>query len=124
MVEVQEVECLADRGLAGDRFLDFKSDYKGQVTFFAWEIYEELCRLHGPLAPPSAFRRNIITQGVDLNDLIGEKFEIQGVRFAGTQECTPCSWMDHAFAPGTEAFLTGRGGLRARIIQGGTLRVN
>ena len=122
MIEVPAVECLAGRGLMGDRFLDFKPNYKGQVTFFAWEVYEELCQFHGRLAEPSAFRRNIITAGVDLNTLIGEEFEVQGVRFAGTQECTPCEWMDHAFAPGTEEFLKGRGGLRARVLHGGTLR--
>jgi MOSC domain-containing protein YiiM len=72
-------------------------------------------------ATPAGLRRNIIIEGVDLNDWIGEEFELQGLRFAGTQECAPCYWMDRAYAPGAEAFLKGRGGLRAQILTGGTL---
>jgi len=41
----------------------------------------------------------VITAGVDLNELIGREFEIQGVRFHGTEECRPCYWMEQAFAP-------------------------
>src|SRR5436853_6042757 len=72
--------------------------------------------------PSSVFRRNVITSGVDLNDWIGEEFEIQGVRFRGIEECKPCYWMDRAFAPGAEEFLRGRGGLRAMILTDGKLR--
>jgi MOSC domain-containing protein YiiM len=60
---------------------------------------------------------------VDLNTLIGVEFEVQGVRFLGSAECSPCYWMDRAFAPGAEAALKGRGGLRAKILSDGVLRV-
>lgn len=121
----REIRCVAGRGIEGDRFLDFKPDYKGQVTFFAQEIYEELCARFGVRdIPPSAFRRNVITSGVDLNALIGQEFEIQGVRFLGVAECSPCEWMDQAFGPGTEDALRGRGGLRAKILNDGVLRVS
>jgi MOSC domain-containing protein YiiM len=66
----------------------------------------------------------VITRGVDLNEFIGKEFEIQGVRFFGTQESAPCYWMDGAFAPGAQAFLKGRGGLRAKILCDGELRSN
>jgi len=121
--EVAEVKCVAGRGLEGDRFFDYKDNYKGQVTFFANEVYDQLCAEFGVWdRPPSVFRRNIITAGVDLNSLIGTEFEVQGVRFAGTQESTPCEWMNGAFAPGAEQWLAGRGGLRARILTDGVLR--
>jgi len=64
-------------------------------------------------------RRNVLTRGVDLPALIGREFELQGVRFVGTEECRPCYWMDHAIAPGAEAWLRGRGGLRARVVSDG-----
>ncbi len=125
MIEVATVECVAGKGLVGDRFFDFKEDYKGQVTFFAQEVYERLSQdLQVIGVPPSAFRRNVITQGIDLNTLIGLEFEVQGVRFLGTTECTPCYWMDQAFAPGAEAGLKGNGGLRARILSSGVLRAS
>lgn len=125
MLEVPEINCLAGRGIEGDRFFDYKPHYKGQITFFASEIYEELCGLLDVWdQPPSVFRRNVITAGVDLNSLIAAEFEIQGVRFLGTSECTPCYWMDRAFAPGAEERLQGRGGLRAKILTSGRLRVD
>jgi MOSC domain-containing protein YiiM len=123
MIETSEMECVAGRGIRGDRYLDFKDDYKGQITFFSLEVFDELC-IAMQIEPrsPSVARRNVITRGVDLNDLIGQEFEVQGVRFFGTEECRPCYWMDGAFAPGAQGFLRGRGGLRARILTDGVLR--
>lgn len=124
ILEVETVECVAGRGLRGDRFFDYKPDYKGQITFFAAEVLEALHRELG-LAEfnPAATRRNVITRGLDLNALIGKEFELQGVRFAGTEECRPCDWMNQAFRhDSAEAWLKGRGGLRAKILTDGTLR--
>lgn len=122
MIEVPEVSCVAGQGLAGDRFFGWKDDYKGQVTFFALETYEALVEQLGVQdREPSVFRRNVITSGIDLNTLIGREFELQGVRFLGTQEAKPCYWMDQAFGEGAERALEGRGGLRARILMDGKL---
>ncbi len=125
VIAVPEIECVAGRGLRGDRFFDFKPNYKGQITFFAAEIYDELCiALDTRDRAPSVFRRNVITRGIDLNTLIGQTFTVQGVTFLGTAECSPCHWMNEAFAPGAEASLKGRGGLRAKILSGGLLRTD
>ena len=124
MIEVESVECVAGKGIVGDRFFDYKENYKGQITFFAQEVYERLSQQFGVSGtPPSVFRRNVITQGVDLNTLIGKEFEVQGVRFFGTEECKPCYWMDGAFAPGAEAAMKGQGGLRVHVLSDGVLRV-
>jgi len=122
IIEVKRAHCLEGQGIEGDRFCGWKENYKGQITFFAWEVYEALKAECGVEAiPPSVFRRNVITQGVDLNTLIDREFEIQGVRFAGTQECSPCYWMNSAFHPEGEVRLKGRGGLRAKILTNGWL---
>jgi MOSC domain-containing protein YiiM len=122
-VEVPSIDCVAGRGICGDRFFDYKKNYKGQITFFALEVFEELCRALGfPNASSSLLRRNVMTRGIDLNTLIGQEFEVQGVCFFGTGECRPCYWMNRAIAPGAEDFLKGRGGLRAQILTNGTLR--
>ena len=120
--EVPSVECVAGHGIRGDRFFDYQQDYKGQITFFSLEVFDELCsalRIQG--VPPSAVRRNVITRDVDLNELIGQDFEVQDVRFHGTEESRPCDWMNRAVAPGTREFLKGRGGLRAQILNDGVL---
>ena len=70
---------------------------------------------------PAEARRNIVMRNADLNELIDQDFEVQGVRFHGMQECRPCYWMNGAIAPGAEEFLKGRGGLRAKILCDGTL---
>ena len=124
IVEVEQIECVAGRGLKGDRFFDFKPDYKGQVTFFAWEVLEALREELGLAeVQPAATRRNVITRGADLNELIGVEFEIQGVRFTGTEECRPCYWMNDAFRDQrAETWLKGNGGLRARILTDGIMK--
>ena len=63
-----------------------------------------------------------MVSGIDLNELIGCEFEIDGVRFYGAEECAPCRWMDRSIGPGAREYLKGRGGLRARILTSGTLR--
>jgi MOSC domain-containing protein YiiM len=123
MIEVPVIECVAGRGIRGDRYFDFKDDYKGQITFFSGEVFDELCvTLKIGNQSPSTVRRNAITRGVDLNELIGKEFELRGVRFLAIEECRPCYWMDRAFAPGAHEFLKGRGGLRAKILCDGLLR--
>jgi MOSC domain-containing protein YiiM len=123
MIELPEVECVAGRGLRGDRYFDFKDNYKGQATFFSLEVFDELSaalQLKG--IPASAVRRNIYTRDVDLNELIGKDFEVQGVRFYGTEESRPCEWMNRTLGLGARDFLKGRGGLRARILSDGIVR--
>ena len=124
-VELSEARCIAGRGIEGDRYLDFKDDYKGQVTFFAREVFDRMCAQFGIRdKSPGVLRRNLITEGADLNALIGAEFEVQGVRFLGTQECAPCHWMNTVFAEGAEAALKGHGGLRAKILSAGVLCVD
>jgi MOSC domain-containing protein YiiM len=123
VLEVSQVDCVAGRGLRGDRFFDYKENYKGQITFFSLDVFEALRReLELPKAHPSATRRNALVTGVELNSLVGQEFKIQGVRFLGVEQCKPCHWMDSALGPGAEAWLEGRGGLRARILTDGILQ--
>ncbi len=121
---MNEIECVAGHGVSGDRFYDYGDNYKGQITFIASEVFEDVCRRLGvQLKSPGVARRNVVTAGIDLNSLIGKTFTIQDVEFEGVCECKPCYWMDSAIAPGAEKALQGRGGLRARILSRGRLRV-
>ncbi len=123
MESVLCLECVAGRGVVGDRYFDHGQGYKGQITFFDWEVHEAVCRTFGLGMGAEVYRRNVLTTGVDLNEWIGVRFEIQGMAFEGVEECRPCYWMDRVVAPGVEGFLRGRGGLRARILGDGTLRL-
>jgi MOSC domain-containing protein YiiM len=124
LVKVQKIECVAGHGIRGDRFYDYREDYKGQITFFSFEVFEKLARHFGlSNETAGAVRRNLVVSGIDLNDLIGQDFSIQGVRLRGTAHCRPCYWLDQAIAPGAEKFLEGNGGLRAQILSDGVIAV-
>jgi len=117
-----EIELFAGRGIRGDRYFDFKEDFKGQITFFDLAVLDALAKAKAVHIAPGAVRRNVLLRGMDLNALIGKIFVLQGIRFQGSEECRPCFWMDEAVAPGSEDFLKGQGGLRARILSNGILR--
>lgn len=125
--EILEVQCLAGKGLEGDRYSTGRAGRLGQVTFFEAEVVESI-RERFSLAELSAtvFRRNLIVRGVRLRALLGRRFAFGGVEFEGTQECKPCVWMDRAVADGAQAFMREafRGGLRARVLTDGVLRVD
>ena len=120
--ERDQLELVAGSGIIGDRFFDYKEDYKGQITFFDYAIYEEvMAKFDLPELEPSAFRRNVVIKGVSLPELIGKRFQIGELEFSGSEESKPCYWMDQACATGTEEFLRGNGGLRCRITKSGKL---
>jgi MOSC domain-containing protein YiiM len=124
LLEVARIDCVAGHGIRGDRFFDYRANYKGQITFFSFEVFEKLVQNFGlTTKSPGVLRRNVIVSGIDLNKLIGEEFAIQGVCLRGTGHCAPCYWLDQAFAPGTEDFLEGNGGLRAKILTDGSIAV-
>ncbi len=124
--DVAEAEFVAGKGLVGDRFFD-TSRPDSAVTFFAHEVVQALtAELDLPLLDPVVLRRNIVVEGVDLNALRGQEFEIETgnatVRFRGAGESYPCRWMNEAVAPGAMGWLKGRGGLRCRVLSDGVLR--
>lgn len=123
IVAMSEVECVAGRGLRGDRYFDRDENHKGQITFFSMDVFEALRQeLNLPDAEPQTTRRNAFVRGTDLNALIGQEFEVQGVQFEGVEESRPCHWMNAALGSGAEQWLQGRAGLRARILTDGVLR--
>jgi len=124
LIERERIQCVAGKGLLGDRYFNHREDYKGQITFFSAAAFERLCTHFGIREKPAGvLRRNVIVSGVDLLSLIGCEFEIQGVKFRGTQHCAPCEWIDVAFAPVAKGFLKENAGLRAKILTDGELHL-
>ena len=122
-LDLKRAELHAHRGIVGDRFYGKGVDFDGHVTFFAWEVHQLLVAEGGlSIASPAAFRRNVVIEGVPLNQLIGADFVIDGVHFRGAKHCAPCRWMDDAVAQGALARLKGRGGLRAQVLSDGSLQ--
>lgn len=125
MRAVNEVVALADRGLEGDRYANAKNrktpDY--QVTLIELENIAAFTRTTGLGLSSDAPRRNIVSSGTRLNDLCGKRFNIGDAEFEGLELCEPCG----VFAKRTHRevieWFSGKGGLRARIVKGGTVRV-
>ncbi len=125
VMEHEEIELVAGKGIPGDRFFSWKDDYKGQLTLIDLAVIEDVRKHAGNEGlPATAFRRNVVLSGVDLDKLIGKIFRLDGNLLEGTEECRPCYWMDRACGKeGTEDLMRGRGGLRCRILQDGRLKL-
>ena len=68
-------------------------------------------------------RRNIVTRGISLNDLVGRSFRIGSVECVGRRLAEPCAHLEKLTRPGLLRPLVHRGGLRADIITGGVIRL-
>jgi MOSC domain-containing protein YiiM len=125
MFAQQLVEALAEAGLTGDRYSEKKNrrspDY--QVTFIELENIEAFTRASGLPLTPDMPRRNIVTSGIRLNELCGKRFRVGRARFEGLELCEPCSLFAKRTHREVLQFFVGKGGLRARIVSGGEIRV-
>jgi MOSC domain-containing protein YiiM len=125
---VELVEAVPGRGLAGDRYYlgegtFWKKDAPDrEVTLIESEALEALAKdCDIPLQPGQA-RRNLVTRAVPLNHLVGKEFTVGEVLLRGLRLCEPCGHLEKLTVKGIEKGLFHRGGLRARILRGGTLR--
>ena len=127
----QKVSVRAGKGIEGDRYFSNtgknRSNYKGQpdweITLIESEVIEAFNHDTGNKFHESDFRRNIVTEGVRLNDLVGKTFNINGVSFFGVQLCEPCASLQKRLAVKILPDLIGKGGLRAQIRGVGLLNV-
>ena len=121
----QFVEALAEAGLSGDRYSEKKNrrspDY--QVTFIELENIEAFTQASGQPLTPDMPRRNVVTSGIRLNQLCGKRFRVGRARFEGLELCEPCSLFAKRTHREVLQFFAGKGGLRARIVSGGEIRV-
>ena len=115
--EHTSITLAQERGIQDDRF-EFS---KYPITFFSLEVAQEVCKTLEIECDLKLFRRNIIISGVHLNSLIGKRFSIGDVVFEGLAHCNPCPWMNVAMKKGAYSLMKGRGGLRAKVINGGIL---
>jgi MOSC domain-containing protein YiiM len=126
---VGEVKAVPGRGLEGDRYFDRRGTYSQtpgtgrEVTLIETEAVEAARTDYGLDLTPSDARRNIATVGVALNHLVGRDFLVGDVRLRGMRLCEPCGHLSRlAHHPMVKPFRH-RGGLRAEIVEGGTIRV-
>lgn len=131
MQPLAAVEAVAGVGLAGDRYSSGTGFYSDrpradggrEVTLIAAEMLDELFAASGIRLTPAESRRNLLTSGIGLNALIGRRFTIGDVLCEGVDHCTPCERLVELTGKPVLKPLVNRGGLRARIVTGGTIAV-
>lgn len=129
MAAVDAAEAFPGSGLAGDRYLLGTGRYSHKpgpdrhVTLIEAEALD-VVRAAGFVLAPGEHRRNVVTRGIRLNDLVGRDFQAGALRLRGIRLCDPCASLEQVTArPGLMRALVDKGGLRTEIVAGGMLRV-
>ena len=125
----QKVSLKAGKGIVGDRYYSEsganRSSFKGQpdweITLIESEVIEAFNRATGNKFHDSDFRRNLVTEGIELNNLVGKNFTIDGVQCYGVQLCEPCAGLQKRLGVRILPDLVGKGGLRAQIKSSGLI---
>ena len=121
---VDEAEAVVGLGLVGDHRMKKTPGSARQVTLISREYIDSICRHTGHAAiDPRLLRRNLVISGMNLNLLRYQRLQIGELIIETNALCHPCSRMDENLGKGGTAAMFGYGGLCAKIIQGGTLRV-
>jgi MOSC domain-containing protein YiiM len=112
-----EVHVKTGAGIEGDRYGN------KDITLFEAEAIEGLKADTGIEIGPNEIRRNVMTRGISLNDLLGHRIRVGEVEAVVTELCHPCSHLQSLTQPGVLRGLVNRGGLNADVVQGGAIRV-
>jgi MOSC domain-containing protein YiiM len=131
MESLAEVEAVTGEGLRGDRYhgkIGFYSDRPTdpgarEVTLFEAEVLDRLATEHGITLGAHEHRRNLTTRGVRLDDLLGQRFCVGEVVLEGVKDCPPCEHLEGLVGKPVLRPLVKSGGLRARVVEGGRIRV-
>ena len=126
-----QVSAVVDRGLEGDRYflgVGAFSRWPGEgraVTLIEAEAVEAIRADTGTDLSDGRHRRNLVTRGVRLPDLLGKTFRVGGAVLRGSRLCLPCRYLERLVAAEGlyDAMRGNRGGLRAEVVEGGEIAV-
>lgn len=126
MVRLSEVEAVVGMGLAGDRYARRTGHWTGkdecQVTLVEGEALDAIARDTALSVHEGQHRRNLVTRGVRLDGLEGRRFWVGAALLAYERPRPPCRHVEQLSEPGLRKALTGRGGICARVLEGGLLK--
>jgi MOSC domain-containing protein YiiM len=123
--EVSSIDVLANKGVVGDRHFDEYNDPYNQLTLIEAENIDYYNNKYGLDIPYKDFRRNVVTKGIQLNDLIGKKIKIGNVEVEGIDLCRPCRHLTEVLNQSNilKEFLR-RGGLRCQILNSSKINID
>ena len=122
--EVDSIQVLANKGVVGDRHFSEFNDPYNQLSLIESENIDFYNLKYGLNIPYLNFRRNIVTKGVKLNDLVGKKFLVGNVKLEGIDLCRPCRHLAETLNQDNiiKEFLRS-GGLRCQILSSSSIKV-
>ncbi len=126
---VEQVRVIPGKGIEGDRYFrshdtpDANPRTGREITLVEMEAIEAMCR-DGIQISPDQTRRNIVTRGISLNDLVGREFIVGEIRLRGVRLCEPCEYLASRTDPRILQSMSHQGGLRADIVSAGHIHFN
>ena len=125
IIEVSSIEVLANQGVVGDRHFKEFNDPHNQLSLIESENIDYYNIKFGLNIPYVDFRRNIVTKGIQLNDLVGKKILVGNVKLEVIDLCRPCKHLSEVLGQDNiiKEFLR-RGGLRCQILTSSTININ
>ena len=124
IVNVSDVEAIKGKGLVGEKHFKEDNKKRSQITLIEIENINHYNKITGTAIPAINFLRNIITEGIRLNVLVGKYFFIGVVKVKGHDLCRPCKYLQESLQQknvGNELLHTG--GLRCEILTSGIILV-
>ena len=122
--EVNSIEVLANKGIVGDRHFHEFNDPYNQLSLIESENINDYNIKFGLSIPYIDFRRNVITKGIQLNDLVGKKLRVGNVELEAIDLCRPCKHLTEVLNQENilKEFLR-KGGLRCQILSSSNINV-
>ena len=122
--EVKKVELLAGKGVVGDRHFHENNNVRSQITLIESENIDYYNNKFNTDYTYLNFRRNVVTKGIELNNLVGKKLSIGNIEIEGHDLCRPCKHLEETLKGKDilKEFLR-KGGLRCEILTSGTIKL-
>ena len=125
IVNVNEVEAIKGRGLVNESHFKENNEKRCQITLIEIENINHYNKLTGTTIPAINFLRNIVTQGIRLNELVGKEFLIGKVKVKAHDLCRPCKYLQESLQQkNVVKELLYTGGLRCEILSSGKIYVD
>ena len=125
MIDTETIEVISGKGIINDRYFDDNNDKDIQITLIESENIDYYNQISNTKIPYVNFRRNLITKGINLNNLVGKDFFIGSVKLRAHRLCDPCRYLQELLVQkNLVKKLLNRGGLRCELLTNGLINVN
>ena len=124
IIDVTEIDLVAGKGIIGDRHFKDYNDPFNQLSIIESEFIDEYNFKNKLNIPHLNFRRNIVTKGIQLNDLVGKKILVGNIELEGIDLCRPCRHLTEVLGQDNiiKEFLR-RGGLRCQVLSSSSIKI-